>query len=501
MMKNYKYIFKILLIGLIILAQSCSEDFLNEFPTDAQAPGDIKKISDVEIVMNGVYDLMQNNNFFGQRYITMNDIRSDDNQVPDFGRLEDEYKYDYDVSNASKGLWSQPYTIIRQANSIIELLESMDTDSDSDEASKQDMIGQSLAIRALAHFTLCNWYGYPYSHDGGTSLGVPIVTTVALPDAKIKRSTVAQVYTQVIDDLTTAIPLLKTDKKGGKINSWAAKTLLARVYLYMEDNENAYDVAVDVINNGPYELMSGSEYVDSWADDFSSESIFSCINSAADNTGGESINNLSDPEGYGQFIASQDLIDLLRTDLDDVRNEMLYIDQLSTVGDPTTYGRILKYPGKGNTKAILVDHFEVSGAPVTSSQTSNVAIFRLSELYLIAAEAAIKESDATNATFYLNEIVERANPDATVAEVDVNLDRILKERRKELMGEGHRFLDLIRNKRDIVRSLSPRATSAGVPVARMNIPYDDYKVVYPIPRTETNINPLIQNPGYQPSSN
>jgi len=182
MMKNYKYIFKILLIGLIILAQSCSEDFLNEFPTDAQAPGDIKKISDVEIVMNGVYDLMQNNNFFGQRYITMNDIRSDDNQVPDFGRLEDEYKYDYDVSNASTGLWSQPYTIIRQANSIIELLESMDTDSDSDEASKQDMIGQSLAIRALAHFTLCNWYGYPYSHDGGTSLGVPIVTTVALPE-------------------------------------------------------------------------------------------------------------------------------------------------------------------------------------------------------------------------------------------------------------------------------------------------------------------------------
>ena len=126
------------------------------------------------------------------------------------------------------------------------------------------------------------------------------------------------------------------------------------------------------------------------ADDFSSESIFSCVNSSADNTGGESINNLSDPEGYGQFIASQKLIDLVNSDPDDIRNEMLYIDQLSTLGDPTTYGRILKYPGKGNTKAVLVDHFEGSGASVASSTTSNVAIFRLSELYLIAAEAAVK---------------------------------------------------------------------------------------------------------------
>ena len=92
---------------------------------------------------------------------------------------------------------------------------------------------------------------------------------------------------------------------------------------------NAYTTAVDVINNSPYSLMTRNEYVDSWSMDYSSESIFSCINSAADNAGGESINNLSDPEGYGQFMASQDLIDLVNSDPDDIRNEMLYIDQLS----------------------------------------------------------------------------------------------------------------------------------------------------------------------------
>lgn len=494
-MKNKVYILLILMIGVLFIGQSCSEDFLNEYPTSAQAPDDIKKLTDVAIVMNGVYDLMQDNDFLGQCYIGTNDMRSDDHQVPDFGRLEDEYRYDFDAINARRGIWSQPYTIIRQANTVLDMLDNIEPDGALETASRNDMIGQSLAIRALCHFALCNWYGYPYSHDGGASLGVPLVTTVALPDAKEPRSTVAQVYTQIIADLETAIPLLNTEKKGGKINSWAAKTLLARVYLYMEDNDNAYNVAVDVINNGPYTLMSRSEYVDSWAEDFSSESIFSCVNSQADNTGGESINNLSDPEGYGQFIASQDLIDLVRSDPNDIRNEMLYIDQLSTVGDPSTYGRILKYPGKGNTKAIIVNHFEGSGDPVNSSTTSNVAVFRLSELYLIAAEAAVK-GGGDDPEEYLNAIVERGNPAATVSP-PITLDRVLEERRKELMGEGHRFFDLIRNKRDIVRSVCPRSTAPGVPSARMNIPYNDYQVIFAIPRTELNINPLTQNPGYQ----
>ncbi len=484
------------MIGLLVIAQSCSEDFLVEYPTSQQAPGDIQKMTDVAIVMNGAYNLMQSNGFLNSNIITRNDMRSDDMQVPDFGRLEDEYRYDFDAQNSVTSIWSTPYSIIRQVNSIIEMLEGIETESAADEAAKNDMIGQSLTIRALCHFSLCNSYGLPYSHNGGSSLGVPIVTTVLLPDAQEKRNTVAEVYEQIISDLTTAIPLLSGSKKGGKINSWAAKTLLARVYLYKEDNANAYTTAVDVINNGPYSLMTRAEYVDSWADDFSSESIFSCINNAADNGGGESINNLSDPEGYGQFLASQDLIDLINSDPDDVRNGMLYIDQLSTVGDPTTYGRVLKYPGKGNTKAVIVNHFEGSG-DVASSTTSNVSIFRLSELYLIAAEAAVK-GGGSNAAMYLNAIVERANPAATVAEADVTLDRVLTERRKELVAEGHRFFDLIRNKRDIVRTECARTAHM---TARMHIPYNDYQVVFAIPKSELNINPLVQNPGYEAVSN
>ncbi len=480
------------MIGLLTIAQSCSKDFLVEYPTSQQAPGDIKKLPDVKIVLNGAYDLMQSTSYLNNNYITRNDMRSDDYQIPDFGRLEDEYRYDFDEQNSRSDIWRRPYEIIRQVTSILGMLENIETETSNDEETKQDFIGQCLTIRALAHFSLCSSYGLPYSHNAGNNLGIPIVTTLLATDAKTTRSTVAEVYSQIINDLTEAIPKLKGEKNVGKLNVWAAKTLLARVYLYKEENDNAYATAVDVINNSPYSLMTRTEYVNSWSMDYSSESIFSCINSAADNAGGESINNLSDPEGYGQFMASQDLIDLVNSDLDDIRNAMLYIDQLSVIGDPTTYGRILKYPGKGNTKSVLVDHFEGSGAPVESSETSNVAIFRLSELYLIAAEAAVK-GGGSNADLYLNAIVERANPAATVSVADVTLDRVLTERRKELMGEGHRFFDLTRNKLNIVRSESVRASGIS---ARMQIPYDDYQVVFAIPLAELNINPIQQNPGY-----
>lgn len=491
-----KYIIRLTTIVIIVLAQSCSEGFLDEFPSNAQSPDNIKTVADAQIVLNGAYNLLQDNNYLNANLITDNDCRADDMQTAEWGRIDDEYLYNYTAqTDMDFGSWAQPYEIIRHVNMILSFIEDIETATTEEDQEKVDIKGQALAIRAMAHFDLCKQFGRQYSHDNGASLGVPIVTEILSTDAKVKRSTVAEVYSQVIEDLNAAIPMLTEEKRLGKINTWAAKTLLARVYLFMEDNTNAYSTAVDIINNGPYELVSRNDYVDSWSNaNGSSESIFSIINTGSDNGGGESVNNLADPDGYGQFIASQDLIDLIRSDPDDMRNEMLYYDQTST-DDPNTWGRVLKYPGNGNTKAIIVAHQETGAPLVVSAYAGNVSVFRLSEVYLIAAEAAVKKStpDLENAALYLNAIVERGNPDVTVAEADVDLDRILTERRKELCAEGHRFFDLIRNKRDIIRSNSPRIFDNNTPLF---IEWDYYKIIFPIPQDELNINPLIQNDGY-----
>ncbi len=488
-----KYITKLLLIVLCIGVLSCDEDFLDQVPSNQQSPDVIKIVSDAQVVLNGAYDLMQSTSYYNSAVITRNDVRADDMQTAEYGRLDDEYLYEYDTDQFSTSVWSHPFTILRQVNSIIAFIDGIEANSDTEIELKDEIKGQAYTIRALVHFNLCNMFGAPYSHDGGTSLGVPVVTRVIAPDEVLTRNTVAEVYQQVISDLNIAIPLLSEDDSYNKINTWAAKTLLARTYLYMEDNENAYAVATDIIANGPYELLSRDEYVDSWSEESTSESIFSIINSQTDDAGLESVANLSDPGGYGQFIATQDFIDLMAADPDDIRREMLYIDQTSDSEDTLTWGRVLKYPGKGNTKSVVVDH-EVNGSDLESaSYTSNVPVFRLSEVYLIAAEAAIKENEVGNAEFYLNEIVERANPAATVAQADVTLDRILLERRKELVAEGHRLFDLIRNKRNIVRMSSDRVFDTSTP---LSIAYDDYRVIFPIPRDELNVSSMTQNPGY-----
>ena len=290
-----KYIVKFLVIILSIGAFSCSEDFLDQVPSNQQSPGSIKIVSDAQVVLNGAYDLMQSTSYYNSTIITRNDVRADDMQTAEYGRIDDEYLYEYDTDQFSSSVWEQPFRILRQVNSIISFIDDIETSSDSDIELRDEIKGQAYAIRALAHFDLCKMFGLPYSHSGGTSLGIPLVTKVLNPQDELERNTVAEVYNQIISDLNTAIPLLSEDKSLAEMNVWAAKTLLARTYLYMEDNENAYTTAVDVIDSSPYSLMSRDEYIDSWSDDESSESIFSIVNSVEDGAGLESVANLSDP--------------------------------------------------------------------------------------------------------------------------------------------------------------------------------------------------------------
>ncbi len=140
----------------------------------------------------------------------------------------------------------------------------------------------------------------------------------------------------------------------------------------------------------------------------------------------------------------------------------------------------------------------------------NIKVLRLSETYLIAAEAAARLGDNVNAVKYLDPIVKRGDATQTVAGTVVTLDRVLLERRIELIGEGHRFFDAIRNGKTITRTTTTyTAPSAGTGAVTVHLPtimpeawsfnWDYYKVVLAIPKGEMDANENIrnqQNPGY-----
>ena len=144
------------------------------------------------------------------------------------------------------------------------------------------------------------------------------------------------------------------------------------------------------------------------------------------------------------------------------------------------YYILTKYPGDG-------------GYWVTSYE-NNYTVIRLSELYLIAAEAGLKKggADRARALSYLNDIALRADPDGGVSDEEFTLDRVLEERRIELIGEGHRFFDMLRNGKTIIREGGKHLSGAP-----KEINWDYYKCILPISQTQFTFNPdMPQNPGY-----
>lgn len=460
-----KHINILIAISGLLTLNGCGDSWMDPDPqTSIETGKAILSATDAEYAVNGIYNALQDYEYYGARMTYYADVTGEDAQAySNTKRCANYYMFQYNRDNAPSSLWKVPYYVIRLANNIL----SANPDYISD-----DMKGQALAIRALAHFDVTRVYGYPYTKDNGASLGAVIVKDLPNYQAKPKRSTVAQCYAQIITDLKDAIPLLSTKKNSGKINQVAAKALLARVYLYQGDNTNALKLAEEVLADAKtagYQLWTNEEYTAAWGNGSENEILFKVINTATDNAGNESVGNLYHEKGYKDIIPSDDFKTLLKADSKDVR--------LALLGGKY----YLKYQGNSSDE---------------DWRAADVPIIRLSEVYLIAAEAAVKEQENEKALTYINEIVKRANPDNSVSGT-VTIDQVLTERRKELMGEGHRLFDAMRNGITIKRDGKSHLSALTAETKTYN--WDYYKIVLPIPKRELEANENMrdqQNPGY-----
>lgn len=502
-MKN-TFIYKTLVgVALIAGLSSCVNDWLDVTPgNQVSADEAVNTSADLSSVRAGMYQMLKGtssfDDYYAARMIYYGEVRGEDMQSDKSGsRSQLCYNMTYTTADNAPKMWQTPYVVIGRANRIIEAAESGQLkDAESKAAVIAQYEAEAKVIRALAHFDLVRIYGKTYMAPGAPkSYGVPVITKVLDSDAQLSRNTVEEVYKQVVTDLTDAIDskALSKGKLTGYINVWAAKALLSRVYLTMGENQKALEAAEDVINNSPYELWQNSEYVASWSKmsgTHSKEIIFEiAITGSTDWTDREGIAYLYNEDGYADIVTTKKFLDLLNEDPADVRHGLFLApvsdDYKKTYKDAPVF--LNKYPAEG----------------LTDLRYNNVPLFRLSEVYLNAAEAAAKLGGAnmTKAALYLNAIVNRANNSKTVTAADVTLDKVLKERRKELIGEGHRFFDALRNNETVVRytTAADQGFHTSLREEARSFNRDFYKTLLPIPQEEIDANPAMkgqQNPGY-----
>lgn len=469
--------------AMIIILSSCSDEWLDLRPSNNMVLSDaITTVSDARSAINGVYYEMQRNSYYGGRMSWYADIRGDDMRTwgNSSTRSGEMYRYDEHPLSVSSALWQGPYSVIRQANNILSLIDKIEI-LPAQETERDYIKGEALMARALAYFDICRVYGYPYLKDNGASLGACIVKEPIPADAKPARSTVAECYEQlIIPDLLAAIPMLSDNKtiSQARFNRWAAKLLLSRVYLYKGDNANALREAEECITGAEaagYALYTYDNYLAQWQTKFSTESLFEIVNITGQNTGSDGMPNwcaANSSNAYHELGLTKSLYDLLNSDPDDVRLRVL---RTGVINDyPSLFpGFILKYTNGGS-----------------NAQESNVTLYRLSEAYLNAAEAATKLSQNDKAVTYLDAIVSRANPANNVTGT-VTLEMVLDERRKELFGEGHRSFDLLRNGMTIYRS-DDEASRMFLPEHAKVIDWNNIRCVLPIPTQEIETNPNVK---------
>ncbi|HEY4148065.1 MAG TPA: RagB/SusD family nutrient uptake outer membrane protein [Chitinophagaceae bacterium] len=473
---KYKYI----ALGSVLiaaLAGSCKKSDLFLPPTSSISQTDAFSTADrIEKSSVGMYDALQNANFFSGRILIYSDIRGLD-AIPNtyFGNMGF-----YSTTSSSDGTvalaWQGGYRTIYQANLF---LQGFTPNASLVTAAKAaQYVGEAKFIRSLCYFYLVNLWAQPYNFTADAShLGVPLVLTASTdPFAasnQLPRSTVKQVYDQMESDLLDAESKLPLGDqapdaftKVARATKGAARALLMRLYLYEGNWAKANQYADVLINSTLYSMNSNP--ITAFRPPYTSnESIFSVAMSGADNPNtNNSIGEHYNPRARGDIAISSDYVALM---------------------DITIDKRFINVGGDS-----LVEKF--NGAYWTRKYegitTDYVPVFRYPEVILTKAEALAQQAAAPDPTAVtlLNSIRTRAGytvPLAPATKQDL-LTAIVKERRIELAFEGQGSLEFNRNKLDL-------PAHSTVPIQ----PWGSSYRVLPMPKYDTDKNPnLTQNPGY-----
>ncbi|MFI5172431.1 MAG: RagB/SusD family nutrient uptake outer membrane protein [Chitinophagales bacterium] len=456
-------------MAIIISVAPACKNFLSQTSTIDVADGDMfTDLASLESARIGMYNTLQNQYYYGGYYQMIADAYSDNGTTGGYDNLDlDELGYKVATPNNIyiENMWIAIYNTIYTANRILENIDIIDDPLLSDEL-RNDIKGEALTIRALAHFDVLRMFGEHW--DINSPWGIPVVTTVLSPDDVAGRNTVAETYDAIINDLLTALDILSDDDlrldeptfKGAQfITKTACRALLARAYQYKKDLINADLHAYYMFTLGFGEIMSTSEFQNIYTTQFSGEAIFELAFNGQDKSQFNAI-TYARPDALRSevnFLASEDLDLFFVSRPTDRRDEL--VDFINNDVSIEPDGRTQKYRGE-------------------VFQDNSAYIIRAAEIELIRAESW---GPTPNGETFLNAVKTNRGMQPVEGLTPEEFETaLIEERRSELNFEGHRYFDL---------------THFGI---LNDVLGPDVLPCLPIPQREINASggALLQYPGY-----
>ncbi len=465
-MKNNKYkhlrIYSILLVAIVLMA-SCNDAIDVEPQDEVLESNAITSVDDVETARFAVYGTIGNNGS-----IFWNALFTDELRLPTSNNGQGVQVHTWSIDAGEddvEPLYDNYYVAINRANRLLSVIPSIPVANEDDQARMDQYEGELLAIRAWAHFKLLTLFSTSYTDD--SVLAVPYIDFVVVLETP-SRNTVGEVYERIDTDLANALSKIPEDFNDNTLFTRnAIIALQARMALYREDYQMAIDKSTQLIDDSQYELATIGIYPLLWLDANESENIFKLARVVGDGQVGQLFT--SSP-GVFDWLASDKITQAY--DLNDVR--------LNTFIASGSNQAILKYPGVPGNIGL-----------------NDIKLFRISEQYLIRAEAYARTSQLSLAADDVNALrSNRINGVTPLSFASPNqaVEAVMEERYREFAFEGHRFFDLKRNGMDVERQLSDcEILNANA----CQLPNTDFKFTLPIPQSEIFANGnMVQNPGY-----
>ncbi|PJB12006.1 MAG: RagB/SusD family nutrient uptake outer membrane protein [Flavobacteriales bacterium CG_4_9_14_3_um_filter_40_17] len=468
---------------------SCSDNFVQEDPAFViDSESFFNSESDFQEALIGSYDLLQ------ATYVNVmiGEIASDNTlaggesavDVPGFQEVDD--MTHTPVNQQLRDLWNWMYAGINRTNFIMEFKDKVDFPN------KNQILAQNRFLRAYYYFELVKFFGdVPLSEDKRIQFG---------QETSIDRAPVSEVYNLIERDLRFAADNLPyTQAQKGRITKGAALALLGKVLLFQNKFGEASTVLEEVINDGPYDLVTDYNSIFESVGENNIESVFEiqysdlegagfgCLQCSEGNVavGFNGIRNYSGPlfdSGFSFNVPTQEAFDAY--DPADIRRDVAILD-INTWADQTgaTFVEGFEHTGFYNRKYIARQG-DLNTGDANLTNPNNYRSIRFADVLLMAAEAFSRSgSGDVKARLYLNRVRQRAGLSDISLSGSSLTQAIWDERRLELMGEGQRFFDL-------VRTGEAASKIPGFVAGKHEL--------FPIPSIEIELagNRWTQNPGY-----